>query len=265
MIWGMSQDYQKERHKELRAVTERLNHHEREESGISIEEAEKIANTMFPLEKFSITDVFNLLVESISNLESASEDEVGARSLSTALCTSLNIIARMTTEHIGPYLILWGKYMNNSIRFSPLRIQPDDLPQDEFLILLDDSKKLAASKGFSDFEALREFHEHFYNGGWYYFPEEAQNYPQPIGSSGLGKYQLVTNHFLLSMPHFFTITEICELLDGEVNELRIELDSPDQVRLPGAFEAADVFIYLIHIASKNNLNISDLIKSAKRC
>ena len=85
----------------------------------------------------------------------------------------------------------------------------------------------------------------------------------PIGANDLGIFQLVNRYFLSGFQREFTIKYLIDCLFGEVKELREEIMRPnsneDCENFKAAFEAADVFIYLTHIASTLDLEILDLI------
>ncbi|MCK9368697.1 hypothetical protein M0R04_01845 [Candidatus Dojkabacteria bacterium] len=245
---------------ELKEICQRLNHYEQEPPGITVEEAIAIGDRLFPEDGYSIENAINFLCDSVPGLKQGTEIVGESNILATCICLLLVIMHRVENSH-EPNLFLWGKYMNNSYRFSGLMIQNNTLSTDEYLEEMKKSKREAERAGWNDRKALARFYDFFYNGGWYYFPDGQADYPHPIGSNDLNIYQLVTKHFLLSFPHTFSRTELYDLLLEELHELRMEVFNTKLDKWNIAFEAADVIIYLLHIASEFNIDVSESIKN----
>jgi hypothetical protein len=248
---------------EFQEICQRLNHYEQEPLGITVEEAIETGDRLFPEDKYSMGNAFGLLSDSIAGLKQNTEIVGDADVLAKCICLSLVIMHRLETSW-EPNLFLWGKYMNNSYRFSGLMIQDRELSNDEYLREMEKSKREAERAGWNDREAMARFYDFFYNGGWYYFPEGQANYPHPIGTNDLNHYQLVIKHMLLSFPHIFSRIELYDLLLGELAELRTETFNVNLDSWNVAFEAADVIIYLLHIASKFNIDISEAIQNIEK-
>lgn len=255
----MDQDPQEQRASELITVTNRLNHFADETPGTPIDEVVIRADGKFPHGETDSQSIFHILALSVNSLlDGTAACTVDKSQLSTAFYCSIALMNR-AVPNCRPHLILWSKYMYNSIRFNGLALQNKDLSPAEYSRVLSSSKNDAREAGWSELEALRILYEHFFRGGWYYYPESNVYYPEPIGSNDADAYQLVTRHFLLSFPHSFTLNELHALLLGELKELEYEMSQQKPEPFRTAFEAADVFIYLTHIASYFGFRLSDLI------
>ena len=248
---------------EFKEICQRLSHYEQEPPGITIEDAIATGDRLFPKDEYSIRNALDVLCDSVADLKQDTEIIGDANVLATCICLSLVIMRRVETL-FDPSIFLWAKYINNSYRFSGLMIQNSTLSPDEYLIEMKKSKREAERSGWNDRNALAKFYEFFYNEGWYYSPEGQENYPHPIGSNDLNIYQLVIKHFLLSFPRTFSRKELYNLLLGELHELRMEVFNTKLDSKNIAFEAADVIIYLLHIASDFNIDISEAIKNINR-
>jgi hypothetical protein len=255
----MSLEAGEQRLQELSRVVSRLNHAENEPPGVCIEKAIEASECQFPPKEYTLPNLLNVLEASTDTpLTEDAGCGVDKELLATALRSSLSIIHR-AERSFGPHLILWSKYLYNSIRFNGLSLEIENLSETEYIEVLKSSKEAAQAAGWSEIEALRVFYECFYNAGWYYYQEYELYYPKPIGANDLDLYQLVSQHFLLSLPHSFTLTELHKLLLEEVGELKHEMSQKKRNSLRVAFEATDVFIYLTHIASKQGFKLSELL------